>query len=106
MEPLWWANGRAGLRQAMSFEGQCVWENRRLFLCFGWCGVKALHVLQAGGLSPRYYRHGPLLYPTWMCGKGGQLAGRPSTAAYRKVLQGFDMDGPEVRVAMRPCTGS
>ena len=48
--------GRPGLRQlVMSFEGQCVWENRRMFLCFRWCGVRhCTFLLQAGRLRPRY----------------------------------------------------
>ncbi|GAX74972.1 hypothetical protein CEUSTIGMA_g2418.t1 [Chlamydomonas eustigma] len=48
-----------------------VWENRQLFLCFGW--------------------HGPLLTPRWINKQGHYVkkgSGRPSTTAYRGALEG------------------
>ncbi|GAX74971.1 hypothetical protein CEUSTIGMA_g2417.t1 [Chlamydomonas eustigma] len=53
-----------------------VWEQRTWFCCLGWVG--------------------PMFAPTWVGSKGLQMTlGRPSTAAYRKVLAGLDLDGPE-----------
>ena len=61
---------------------------------------RPLHVLSPLASPSLVRRCGPLFFPTWAYNQGEghepAPAGRPSTVAYRNVMQGLDLDGPEV----------